>query len=132
MPDVLPDRESLTQPIAHRWLTTSTVYDPNKTAILRPDETLILADPNASGDIVPLMRMLGPAAYGTAPTQPPKIPKPQPSPNPPPKPSNWRPAHRRPVPLWVHALGYAGTCLMGVFGGASLMFIVLSASGHVW
>jgi|SRR6187549_83362 len=72
MTDVLPPREQLTQPIAHRWLTTSTIYDPNKTAILRPDETLILnvAGPDTSGEIVPLMRMLQDPPTGTPPPLP--------------------------------------------------------------
>lgn len=45
MTNVLPDREVLTQPIAHRRYTTTT-YDINTTAFLRPGEApIILGSP---------------------------------------------------------------------------------------
>lgn len=136
MTNVLPDREYLTQPIAHRRYTPA-IYDVDATAILRPDETLILAatvgDPDTSGDIVPLMRLLQDPPTGTPPPLPPQpAPKPgllrraifpqaitgpttpptnPPKPSPPPPPANWRPAHRRPAPLWAYALASAGLTL---------------------
>lgn len=105
MTNVLPDRESLTQPIAHRRYTPA-IYDVDATAILRPDETLILAatvgDPDTSGDIVPLMRLLQDSPTGNPLPLPPQ-PKPKnallrmlASPLPPLRPA--APGQPRPVP----------------------------------
>lgn len=128
MTDLMPDPETVTTPIAQRHYTPA-VYDTNATAILRPDETLILnvggpvgrahaviASPDTTGDIVPLMRLLQDPPTGT----PPPLPVP-----PAPQVEAWmRPgrtveyfqdgppghvgAHRMPWPRWADQLIGAG------------------------
>lgn len=73
MTQTLPDREVLTQPIAHRVLTTATYHI--RQATLRPDETMILATPDRFGDLpmVPLGRLQEPPTGN-----PPPLPKPPP------------------------------------------------------
>jgi hypothetical protein len=132
MTDVLPDRETLTQPIAHRWITTSTIYDPNKTAIIRRDEPLIL---DSTGEIprvdVPLSHLL---------QEPPTGPVP-PLPRPPSRESLMKPGrepeyfsperergktgrHRKAAPWWMHAVWGAGA---GMVLGALLVGIPVAA-----
>lgn len=139
MTDVLPERETLTQPIAQRRYTPA-IYDCNATAVIRPDETLILnvggpagrhfavVDPDTSGDPVPLMRLLQEPPVGS----PPSLPRP-----PAPKPGHYprvedvrkpllgrRGKRRAPAPWWTHALWGGG---LGMVLGALLVGIPVAA-----
>ena len=93
-----------------------------ETIIMRPDEGAVIVTGEIPRFIEEAMQE---PPVGTPPPLPP-IPPAEP------QPKGYRGQRRRPVPLWVHAAGYAGTCLLGAFGGAVLMLVTLTASGHVW
>ena len=91
MTNVLPDREVLTQPIAHRRYTT-TLYDINATAFIRPDEApIILGSPTdawittgeiRTGDPVHAAEWSRLDDMLTEPTGPQPLPAPGPPPTP--------------------------------------------------
>jgi len=115
MTDVLPDHEVLTQPIAHRRYTT-TLYDINATAFIRPDEApIILGSPTDAWIITGDIRTGDPAHAAEwtrlddmltePPTgNPPPLPPPPPTPAKGGRPRFYHGERRRPAPRWA---GYA-------------------------
>lgn len=139
MTDVLPDRETHTTNLAVARLRAQEwprpeprIYNSQR---LRAEDTLIMHNGEGAvlitGEAPSLAEEL--FGYGTAPTQPPKVPRPLPSPNPPPKPSNVRrpffqpgarraPGAPRPIPArWAWTL-------VG-FGAASVVWSALGLAG---